>query len=497
MEEKRLNFFADINKQIFVIVGGLIAVSTLIPLFINRLGSIFGFPVSCSYYFFVFLYFAFPVIFYLLYCSIYDYVGFLKLIPPKKYERLSPSQWKKIELGFILLIFLWLCWGNLYSKWASILLYVISIGIFFSFLFSKSYKVIKGSWKEFRIIGFSVISIFTLFLFSKSRLKVFEEPVCEQYKLLQGTNNINAAAFDIYSKQKEIPDSLIKPIDQLITKYQNDVIKVSIQNPNRPFGTIKLSNNDSLYFNEIFKAINQFERKNIDSANSSDLRDTIITIANQLWPHNTDKEIREDTCYKLYQTFLTIQSYLQIVVQEKSLFVKKYWALLLSNLQVKGLTWFFFLVIVCLCLWLQSMKELSDKAIKNINASQQARDKAGNEIQKINDNSDQIRSMFFIILLLTIPFFKDINEKTINLSMPFVDFGIEKFYQSDVNIYGEETDYTSEFTKIKKQLSEIEIFTNEQRRENEKNRKRIDIISRYTIDLPQGETEYKQIDSLP
>lgn len=499
MENNRLNFFADTSKQIFLIIGGLVAITTLVPLFINRLESIFGLSIRLSYYLFVLLYFIFPVLFYLFYCSIYDYVGFLKLIPTKIYQRILP--WKSvIETSLILVVFWWLRSGNPHSKWLCIPLYFTAIGVFSVFLILPSYKIVKKSRIEFGVIGIAVIVVFSLFLFTKQRL--FGDS--GSYKLLydysennipKNDANINDAAFTLFQRQKHIKDTLLRPIDSLIENYQNGLLRVAIKYPNRRLNYIQLNSKDSLCFNQCFGIATSFyQEKHLSSLNLTKVKDSILISANLLWPNSKSMESRNDTCFRIYNTFLSMQSYLQTITKEKDEGIKKYWALLISTLQVKGLTWFFFLIILCLCLWLQSTKELAEKRRFLQTALQgKMQRRIQDDIQKITDNSDQVRSLFYMLILLVIPFFKTIDEKTVSFSMPFLDFGIQKYYDqnNETNEWGH--DYTEELNKIRKQLETVQEFTREQRSENEKTRKRLNILSDEVLGEPKNIDEYNKI----
>jgi hypothetical protein len=500
MESNRLNFFADINRQIFVIIGGLLAIATIIPIFINKIGSIFGIPIQYSYYLFVFLYFIFPVIFYLLYCSIYDYVGFLKLIPDRIYGNFTPRAWKAIELMIILGVFWWLCWGNIDYKWTCSLLYILSIAIFIVFLINPSYKGIRGTKREFIIIGVTVIAIFSLFFFTEERSvkNLTHDRNLAEYNRSANKkgDNANDVAFALFQKQKAIENSLLKPTDSLIANFQKGILRVSVRYPSRNLSYVRLNSIDSFRFNKAFDAVTRLERTgNIVNINLSTERNVILTNTNLIWPRSDSLETRGDTCFRIYSTFLSLQSYLQSVAREKNEYVKKYWAILLSNLQVKGLSWFFFLVIVCLCLWLHSMKELAEIYKKRAIANEIKAKVLEWQTQKINDNSDQIRSLFYVVVLLVMPFFKTIDEKTISLTMPFVDFGIQKYYDSNNNSSGIAYDYTDEFKEIRKQLAVLEEFTRIQQNENNKNRERLRIISQYTIRGIRGQEEYEAVEN--
>lgn len=85
-EQPKLEFFSDIKEKLFLILGGIISLATVIPAFLNSTSEIFGWEhIVYGYVVFVLVYFIAPYVFYLFYCSIHDNGGYLELLPASTY----------------------------------------------------------------------------------------------------------------------------------------------------------------------------------------------------------------------------------------------------------------------------------------------------------------------------------------------------------------------------------------------------------------------------
>jgi len=112
-EKPKLEFFDDIKTQVFLVLAGVVSLTTVIPAFLNSTSEIFGWQkISWGYYLFLFLYFILPYVFYLFYCSIHDDVGYLELLPHRVLERLWRRRGLRVLLELLLpaLALVYLVW---------------------------------------------------------------------------------------------------------------------------------------------------------------------------------------------------------------------------------------------------------------------------------------------------------------------------------------------------------------------------------------------------
>jgi hypothetical protein len=177
----KLEFFSDIRDKLFLILGGIISLATVIPAFLNSTSKIFGWEhISIGYYVFVAIYFIFPYVFYLLYCSIHDDVGYLELLPDGALGFLKERTLLKtiIELLLPLVVLVYLAFPLPFLD-ICVSLFFCGFALFCFIWFLWAFRNAGALWKEFIIVGTIIILVFGLFFIntihreSKRDVKLF------------------------------------------------------------------------------------------------------------------------------------------------------------------------------------------------------------------------------------------------------------------------------------------------------------------------------------
>jgi hypothetical protein len=461
--EPKLEFFDDIKSQLILVLGGIISLTTVIPAFLNSTCDIFGWDdIRWGYYVFVFIYFIIPYLFYLAYCSIHDNVGFLELLPDrwlqvlkKKRPRViwldryswdaqrtspvlafprSPYQWEaiynrpgrlqkmKLLAGFsrrtlaeqllTLAIFLYLlCPSFFVNTYVSIMLVAVSLGYFLFFLvffMAPRYNAIHGLWKEYRLIGLLLIGLFAIF-FAGIIKKAREIPI--NYSILN-----QEAAFDAFNANNALKKDVVDVVQyakETAYKYRvaagakspdRDIRRTgsSAQCPGCNFKGIYLQlrtidNNkhltavslkkDSILLRQKFTKLFALDSSFVKTDNRS--FDDVFQV--------------EDFCFNLYDYAAAIQ-------RAKLAATGALWAKQLKVLQIKSLCWFFFLLLISLCLWLKMQAKL-----KLDSPADEA------DQQKISDNIGQIKALILLLFVLIVPWFRQIDAASVDLTRPFLN----------------------------------------------------------------------------
>jgi hypothetical protein len=490
METNRLNFFDDLREKLILVAVGLLSMTTLVPLFFNQMSRVFGVGIKTSYNVFVFLYFIFPVVFYILYCSIHDHIGFLKLLPKRIYDKFSKAIWIGVECIFLITC----CWALLtYNGFAS-WIFVIIIGVLVAQLFRiylkarPFYPVEDGVWKEFLVLSSVTLALFSvLFYLNFSKIK-------ESFRSDGLTAEKARHSFQYYGYKDTLKKYLQDPVDTFVEESHRALLGALIKKPNEgEFQTTALPNN---IIDSLGKMEDLVSTACADSCWSLPMAKTPGSF-NDLIRYILRSKSTGPTQYKTYESALFLQLYVQKMIDIKRDGIKDAWAARLGNLQWKGLAWLLFLIIASLCLWLFMMNELAAKSNAEIRRSSRYKGKHGKATQALNDNVDQIKGFTYICILLVVPFFKPIDKSEVALDRPFLNFGVEALLGRETVLQdgkrgAEGNDLLSSLDRIRELLKVMSAQQNSIERKVDSSSMRSDSIASNTIHNPDGLAGYRK-----
>lgn len=438
-ETKKLEFFSDVRDKFLLIIGGIISLSTVIPAFLNKTSEIFGWEkVSIGYYVFVAIYFILPYVFYLLYCSIHDYVGYLVLLPDKKTEYLNRRKTVKTIIDIVIpiailayLIFpLW--W---FSFGISIVLIGIGIICFVWFVYQYFNDInINGISKEVLIVGCVVILVFGMFFFNM---------VGQGWDkgLFKYSNAGQYDAFDAYEARNELDNDFKDLLDSIKKESDRYQARADLISPKEVRADSKTAVYEGYYFKEIYKIMIKIDTtKAISKENISESIGKLKVFAGQMLCYQEYLVRTKKTSHFYEANSINVFShslvdYGSAIQKAKVKAIAKQWAELLKVLQYKSMSWFFLLIMLGLCLWLKMQKKMQDVSNEVVgfeaeeNESNQIRISASIEVRKkdidvISDNLSQVKSLVFLLFVLIIPWFRSIDSKDIELDKPFLNFSL-------------------------------------------------------------------------
>ena len=423
-DHKKLEFFDDIRDKLILILGGIISLATVIPAFLNKTSEIFGLEeIQTGYRIFVAIYFIFPVWFYLIYCSINDYVGFLQLLPEKWSGYIRENKRRKVLIESLLLLivlFYLVSPGELSDIGSSVILYGLSLACFISFFIQYRRSGVGGqALNEFLIIGLVIVVVFGAFFINihsaKSGKSPFDFSEDEQQKAFDGYNFKN-----VYKKKVvNVLDSARK----IAYKYS---LEAKVIHPWTVAPALKPDADLEMCFSELYQFIYKIDRSDtLDPAPLKKNASVVKTaISHILYRDNKLVSVKDSQYYRVYQIqtlFDHLHDYSLVIQSEKTLRASLRWSKLLRNLQYKSMVWFHFLILLSLCLWFKM--QFQRNSIPNPNYKL---------VPKLEDNLAQVKSLIFFLFVLIVPWFRQIDEKDVELEKPFLNLSLGRLVNGEL-----------------------------------------------------------------
>jgi len=439
----KLEFFSDIKDKFFLILGGIVSLTTFIPAFLNKTAEIFGWQsIAWGYYCFVAIYFIFPFIFYLLYCGIHDYVGFLELLPDRILNRLNKRKWvmflAEVIIACLAMIYL-VCPVPGLNEWGSFCLIALSLGCFGRFFLNYvRVKSLKPLVMEFTIIGLVIILIFGLFF-----KNIFQNG--HKDGLLSYSKTDQLKAFDAYDSKDALKKYYIDVLDSSRVSTYKYGMEAAVLAP-APSGGIEIKQS-SLYpcLLDLYLHIRELEMKKdtplsicFIKQNAAAFRQTATDLRKYEEASIAANNHNLNELNQISQSSFYLYDYALAVQKEKLAPITDKWTMVLKDLQYKSLVWFQLLILMSLCLWLKMQVKL--KSIPN---------KAYKHVPLIIDNLSQIKSLIFLLFVLVIPWFRSIDAKSVALDRPFLNLSLTGLvngeYLSGPSVSPEHSDGNEEF----------------------------------------------------
>jgi len=468
----KLEFFSDIQQKLVLIAAGLLSITTIVPMFVNNIRDIFHLSVEVGFYVFVFVYFFAPLILYITYCSIHDYVGFLQLLPPKQYDIFLTSKTgrQRTEFGIFILALLFLIVSFPPYIGLAILMMLSASALVIRQTFDEGRRSApgKGLFKEFLIIGSSIFVLFLAFYvlnFDAVRGALFQNQC------------VQADAFQYY-KYNDNLDSLIDQTSLLKhNAYKEFVFSKAlcqITSENKKDKTTEVP--DSLCL--VASGLAAADRRMSATASVSKM---VTDIVKRKITGNAPEVYRQ--CAILDEYAKTVRASAQNTIKEK-------WVRLIQQIQYKGLLWLLILILLSLCLWLRmNLKLLKLKAVTFPLAV------PADDIAKVTDNIAQIKTLIYILLLLVLPFFRHIEKKDIDLSKPYLNFSLANVFKGSFDINPGNGGSDSSSFNITIENIPGSISTDSLSKSIDSLKKRVDVLAAHTIQNGDEYDEYLKLDS--
>lgn len=411
--DSKPGFFSDIRKNFFLIIGGIVSLTTVIPAFLNQTSDIFGWKhISTGYHAFIIIYFIAPYIFYLLYCRIYDYAGLTELLSPKYNDKLNKNRNIRIlaEALFVIAIFIYLSTpGYFFNAFISILLILVPTGCFIYFLYQYEQDTrIRALWKEFGMIGGLVILVFGLFFIGTFR----QEKETELFPYSTKDQQNTFAAFDLRNNLKKGYLDMMDAARAVTYKYRLQAggyqpINAKTQPPAQVIFERKYCDN---IYNELY-AIDKGEGLDLEfvTDNAAKLKasvDDLLAYDKTLTNVSVISQVDENF-YDIYNYTVAIQKANLAITNQK-------WAKELKVLQFKSMCWFFALILLGLCLWFKlqvKLKLLPDNDKPSLSGP-------------VNDNISQVKALILLLFILIVPWFRQLDAKDMDLEKPFLNISL-------------------------------------------------------------------------
>jgi hypothetical protein len=439
----KLEFFSDLKEKFLLVLGGIISLSTVIPAFINHSSEIFGWEnISSGYNLFVLLYFITPYLFYMVFCNIYSSVGFFGLIPWSFYRNLDYLMRLLLEGAVIIGIYYWLVYNIpwLNSALCCILFFLPIIPFVFILIKPVRNAKLKALKKEFIIICSVIVVVFSLFLFgivrNEHKAALFKFDSAKQQQAFVTFDNIDYLNRNYFQ--------LIRSASEKADKYRNQAIALEpgLHIPANIRDTVSGQLWD--IHNELQKIENTpvYDKKLIDKHVDS-LNRCLENVLRQdsSCIYQSDKRYRT---LLIGESLIGLRYYAEKIRRDKQNQSNREWAGLLKVLQLKSLCWFFLLIMLGLCLWIRKQYVLvkleSDRqemetmfipsnisSVLRTAAEMQKQEKVENlntRISLTTDDLAQIKSRIFLLFVLTVPWFRTIDEHTVDRERPFLNISL-------------------------------------------------------------------------
>lgn len=440
-EKPKLEFFDDIKSQLVLILAGIVSLATVIPAFLNSTAELLGWNnIRYGYYLFVFLYFITPYLFYLIYCSIHDDVGYLELLPAAWLTKLK--KWKHYKIAFEtaipLFALVYLVWPQCpIEDITSMVLYFLAV--FCCVYFAGAYWHRGGVYKEFRIIACTVIIAFAFFL--GNMLK----------QIPDYSSTTQNKAFDAYKTKNTLKQDFIDVLDNMRREAYKCRMQAAVQRPQLETTPLKGDVCIGCGINAVYGVIKKIddEKSLLQSSLKADLSslkkfsDSVVAYDRQVVKANDTTLYRAE---EIYQASAYLCDYALAVQRKQLITINSDWAKLLQNLQFKSMIWFHFLILLGLCLWLKMQIRLTSPDLIFYRDIEE-------ETLKKTDNISQVKSLILLLFVLTVPWLRHIDANDIALERPFLNIslsglanGIAGSTPSTTNIEVQKT--TSDTTRI-------------------------------------------------
>jgi len=409
----KLEFFSNIRDKLLLILCGIISLATVIPAFLNSTSQIFGWEhISVGYYVFVAFYFILPYVFYLLYCSIHDDVGYLGLLPQPALDFLDERKGLKtaVELLLPLVALLYLVAPGIVFDLGMSIIFCAS-GLVCFILFLVAYYKSEALRKEFLIVGTIIILLFSLF-FSN----LIHRECKNGGRIFSYTAGKQDTAFMTYEAREALKSNFTDLLDSVKNVAGHYRAQAAVYYPASVNARIKYTPCKGCCLDELAAPVfyvdaSKFLTKDSIIRHASTIRANALAV----FSHENSILANKDTSrfsdiYTIDRYCVLLSDYAQQIKKAKLLDTAGKWAALLKVLQYKSLAWFFFLILLGLCMWLKMQVRL-----------QRITNKKSSQVPLLKDDISQVQSLIFLLFVLIIPWFRTIDTKDVELDKPFLN----------------------------------------------------------------------------
>jgi hypothetical protein len=295
-------------------------------------------------------------------------------------------------------------------------MYISGIWIyaFVAFTVRKSPNCSQELLKEYLVIGIAIIALFCVFFILSSNRKKLPHTFSQR---------THVQAFEAYQLKDTMKKNLISLIDSVRLRAYGYRMHADIMDPTLENGNYKPDNCDKCNIGPISKELD-----------SIDIRDSTVTMLKRdLGSLKKDVNImlRYDSALmktknsnlyhaiEIYKLSVYLSEYANTINNHKTEWINKRWAKLLNDLQFKSLIWFQFLILVGLALWLKMQIEY--KVLVNVKSY---------KVPIYKDNISQVKSLTMLLFVLIIPWFKKIDDKTVDTEKPFLTVSVSSLLNS-------------------------------------------------------------------
>lgn len=480
---KKLSFFSGLKEINIVIIAGVIAIPTLISTFINKFYAVIGFSFTSGFYIFISIYF---ILLYAVFFSTYHFND--NNITHWITDQKSKKEIKNKD-DFMKYFGYTLCIGIMYVLMAIqhgiinwiILIVAVFLTICMTIMICISANRILSERKNIKkdqnkselslslifveYLGL-IIVIFIIFFYFYSHL------FATNYNTLLCTSNCYEvdSVFEKYEIRNDIKDSLLPPLENLkksilyndyYYNYRNQAIEPGYK-PTKSFD-LSASNiaRDLLPYRYVKKFLEKEERTTLD--------DMLSAIGSSKSRQN---DVFDNQTLSLIDTnyINDVEQLVKIKFWYINDKLKSEWLFIIQNVQFKGLLFLFILQFYCLSLlFLIKLKLFTLYESFETTNDIDIIDKEKNRkiVEPLIKEGAYFMAFVIIIFWLMVPFFKQLNEQSIDLDKPYINFslyeitGIGSMSTNETKdnigpIHVIDTETTSKLDKIYRRCKEID-----------------------------------------
>jgi hypothetical protein len=407
-------FFSDINKKMLIIAGGLISFYAFLPLFIDRIISIFPTRLGIAYAIALILYFLGALLFYICYSFIY-----------RQYYNDCPDG-KFLALYLLVLAFVAGCFLVFPSPWVAypgVLLFVA--GIVFIFVKAVNFKKTgypRPANTENKTVLVAVVLIFFLFYITNWRSLATN--------FWQFDSNKKQQVFKQQVHRNEF-SKLADHLQEWKKKFYKEAAHILSQKPDTALAVRQMPIELISRFKMIADAISAVDRNADQNYNGTTV--ARIDSLEKLTYQYVQSDSGAVQAYKVYEVNFYLSEYAKRVVTTKQNELSNAWVDLIVNVQSKGLLWLNLLFVLSFYLWMKAADHVSERdrelqAAKRRYARGHEEDsneekfifKQESNLRRAEDHASKLKTLVYLSLLLVLPFFKRIETADLDVNHPFV-----------------------------------------------------------------------------
>ena len=441
-------FFNDIKSKLLVLAAGLLSLSTLIQVFLNQIGRIFNWNAEISLIAFVGIYFFIPYALFLFTAGANGLIfSCVRRYFPKMTRNLNPLIPLSLDLVFLVTVLFFFATGGgafTYTIAFFLILFSLSLFVFGIRLIGVSRNAENKVLKNEYSLLFGILSLlFFLFVLNSGRLN--DDRNLAEYPAVK---HLGFEVENEIFREYESIDSLKGIVDvaeELKLNQYYRLTKILTKSPEINLSTTKvdsayksrslrlesyiakLSNaKDDINYDRLLASIkDEANALSVDSGKSKeDIRQTNVnnkSIVNLHEGNDYKTPYPDRVSYRAFQTLSFFNEAMRDVVGLKAKGISQNWTKVIQNIQYKGLFWFYFLISLLLFWWFSNQIKANNRLIYLLKKNKPV-DSAGLDHASKAQNG---KNFFYLILMLCIPFFRQIEK--VDLNKPFIDFGIGNF----------------------------------------------------------------------